>query len=107
MVAREKKGGLSRVENDCPFNISKTIRLSEAQDTLKRGHRTCAMPAFAPRGWLSRHALGDRASLTDFIEANGEDDDHADENFLHVSWQPHLVGAVAEDGHDQRPNHGA
>jgi len=46
-----------------------------------------------------------RPTLAEFVETDGENDDQADDDFLHVSGPAALVGAIAQHGHDQRPDH--
>src|SRR5262245_56233312 len=41
------------------------------------------------------------------IGRDGDDDDDADDDLLHVVRPPHLLTTVAQEGHDQRADHGA
>ncbi len=47
------------------------------------------------------------AGLAEAVHAHSQDDDNANDDFLHVGGPAHLVGAVAQDGHDDGANHGA
>ena len=57
-----------------------------------------------PRVWGRGSA---RAGVAEAVHADGEDDDDADEDFLDVGFPAELVGAIAEDGHDEGADHGA
>src|SRR5581483_890958 len=46
-------------------------------------------------------------ALAELVKADGQDDDEANDDFLGEILPAHLVGTVAEDGHDQGANHRA
>src|SRR5947207_2500689 len=45
-------------------------------------------------------------SRANAVQAHGQDDDNADDDFLDVVGPVHLVGAAVQDGHDEGANDG-
>src|SRR5579872_3129255 len=50
---------------------------------------------------------GGQAALAQLVDADRNDNDDADDDFLHECGPSHLVGTVAQDRHGESPNHGS